>query len=222
MTDGSDEHDDSQVDHDVTEDSESADESMDSPGTRTPARTVPFGAFLAAVLVAAALGILAVVALSVGGESDAGNGDVEDARLAAGRFAERFLTFEHDNLDEWKKDVLALSTGGFAEEVESVESSLREMLGTEQISARSHVRDVFIGNVDNDSVTVVVLYDREVDDPDGDRVETNGYARLDMVRSESRWLVEQVVNLTNPGGSVPVPDAGSPSTTAGDEGTGGG
>lgn len=159
-----------------------------------PPRTVPVGAFVIAVLVAAALGILAVVALSTsGGDAD---DDLREARLAAGRFGERFLTFDHDELDRWKADVLSLSTGGFAEEVEEAEAALRRLVDETETDATAQVTDIFIGEIERGTVEVVLVYDREVRGA-SPRTETERYMQLTLIDVDGTWLVEDVVDIAS-------------------------
>lgn len=177
-------------------------------------RMVPAAAFVAAVMVAAVLAIVAVVGLtSSGGGEDA---ELRDARLAAGRFAERFLSFEHDRLDDWKADVLALSTGGFASEVETVEAGLRRLIGEAEIDATTQVTDIFIGEVDRGSVAVVLVYDRTVTG-ETSRSETDRYVQLGMVRVDGTWLVDSVLDIATAGGlgAAPAPPESTTTTTAG-------
>ena len=200
------------------------------PGTESPQRDpapserrmVPAGAFIIAVLVAGALAVLAVFALA---SSDGGNGGGEDqeVRLSAGRFAERFLTFEHDQLDAWKDDVLDLSTGGFAEEVEEVESGLRTLIAESELDAITQVTDIFVGEVERGGAEVVVVYDRELRGDGQGRTESDRYLQLAMVRIDGAWLVDNVLDIASAGdlgASVPPveegPDTSTPPTSAGE------
>lgn len=198
---------------------------MTEPGTTTEAeaprptgrerRTVPAGAFVIAVLVAGALAVLAAFALATDDGGDGGSGD-QEVRLAAGRFAERFLTFDHGDLDGWKDDVLELSTGGFAEEVEEVESGLRTLIAESELDAVTQVTDVFVGEVDRGAVGVVVVYDRELRGGEQGRTESDRYLQLSMVRIDGDWLVDNVLDIASAGdlgGSVP-PAEEAPATSA--------
>jgi len=196
-------------------------------GRRSPEprerRTVPAGAFIIAVLVAGALAVLAVFALASADGGNGADGEDQEVRLAAGRFAERFLTFEHDELDAWKDDVLALSTGGFAGEVEEVESGLRTLIAESELDAVTQVTDIFVGEVDRGGVEVVVVYDRELRGGAQGRTESDRYLQLAMVRIDGDWLVDNVLDIASAGdlgGSVaPVedsPDASAPPTSEGD------
>jgi hypothetical protein len=189
-------------------------DAAESPPPSRP-RTVPVGAFVAAVLVAGALGILAVVALADGGAGS--DGEAEDARFAAGRFAERFLSFDHDALDDWKAGVLSLSTGGFAGEVEDVEAGLRELIGESELDAETQVTEIFVGDVDSGTASVVLIYDRDVSSGDGVRSETDRYMQLEMNSVDGEWLVDNVVDIATAGGlDDPSPDASTPTTSAPD------
>ncbi len=189
---------------------------MTDDTTETPPaepRTVPAGAFIAAVLVAGALGILAIVSLASGGSG--GSSDADDARFAAGRFAERFLTFEHDALDDWKAGVLALSTGGFTSEVEDVEEGLRTLIGESELDATTQVTEIFVGDVDNGTASVVLIYDRDVNGATGTRSETDRYMQLEMNLVDGEWLVDNVLDISTAGGlGEPDPGPGDPATTS--------
>ncbi|WP_436796022.1 hypothetical protein [Actinospongicola halichondriae] len=170
-----------------------------------PGRTVPAGAFVAAVLVAGVLGILAIVALSSG--SGGNDASTEDARFAAGRFAERFLTFEHDALDDWKAGVLSLSTGGFTSEVENVEEGLRRLIGESELDASTQVTEIFVGDIDSGTVSVVLTYDRDVTGASGTRSETDRYMQLEMNQVDGEWLVDNVIDISTAGGLDEQPAA---------------
>lgn len=182
---------------------------------RPERRTVPVGAFAVAVLVAAALAVLAVFALASSDTSDEG-GDDQEVRLAAGRFTERFLTFDHDELDAWQDDVLALSTRGFAEEVEEVESGLRTLIAESELDAVTQVTDIFVGQVERGAVEVVVVYDRELRGGGPGRMESDRYMQLALVRIDGDWLVDNVVDLASAadlGGAAP-PSGENPGSSA--------
>ena len=140
------------------------------------------------------------------------------ARLAAGRFSEKFLTFKHDGLDEWKADVLALSTGGFSNEVDTVEEGLRRLIDQAQLDATAQVTDIFMGEIDKGSVSVVVVYDRDLTGSSGSRTETDRYMQLSLLSVDGEWLVDNVIDIasaqspTTPSGATPTTAA--PSTSA--------
>lgn len=181
----------------------------ETPGPERPdgPRTVPAGAFVFAVLVAAALGALALAALLI--DSDSGDADETAIRLAAGRFTETFLTIGHDDVEGWKDRVLELSTGAFAESVDDVEAGLRQLTAANEIDATAEATEIFVGVVDRGSVDVVVIYDRVVDGADGRRSETDRYLQLSMVRADGLWLVDNVIDIATAGAiGSPMSDTG--------------
>lgn len=181
----------------------------DPPREPAASRVVPASAFVAAVMVAAVLGILAVVALTAGG--DGGSDDeARAARLAAGRFGERFLTFDHEDLDRWKTDVLELSTGGFAGEVEEVESGLRRLIGESELDASTQVTDIFLGEVDRGSVSAVLIYDRSITGA-RNRTESDRYMQLELIQVDGVWLVDEVIDIATAGALGAV--SGQPADT---------
>ncbi|HEX4902076.1 MAG TPA: hypothetical protein VFV42_04650 [Acidimicrobiales bacterium] len=162
-----------------------------------PRRTVPAGAFVVAVMVAAALAILAVVALaSDDGGGEGGSGGDEEVRLAAGRFTERFLTYEGDDFESWKADIVALATGGFAEEFEEAERGLRVFFEEGARDAVAEVSDVFVGQEDRGALDVVVVYDREVSGGGEEGYnESDRYLQLSLLRVDGEWLVDDVIDV---------------------------
>ena len=193
------------------------------PAERTR-RTVPAGAFVVAVMVAAALAILAVVALASGDSGD-GEGSAagdQEVRLAAGRFTEQFLTYEGDDFEAWKADIVELSTGGFAEEFEEAERGLRVFFEEGARDAVAEVSDVFVGQEDRGAVDVVVIYDREVSGGGEEGyTESDRYLQLSLLRVDGEWLVDDVIDVATAadlgaGAGTPAPTTSSStsSTTA--------
>jgi hypothetical protein len=172
-------------------------------------RTVPVGAFAIAVIVAAALAVLAVFALA----SESGSGDDgrdREVRLAAGRFAERFLTYEGSDFESWRDEVLELSTGGFAEEFAQAESGLRVFFEEGARDAVARVTDVFVGDEARGTVEVVVSYDRVVSGQEDRFSEQDRYLLLSMIRVDGEWRADNVIDLASSGdlgGQGPPQDA---------------
>ena len=202
--------------HPELDDGSTYDDAATEPSPGRERRTVSAGAFVLAVMVAMALAVLAVVGFTMDSGEQAGD---QGIRLAAGRFAERFLTFDHDNIDQWKQEVLDLSTGGFAKEVADVESGLRRLIADNQLDATTQVTDIFVGQPERGAVDVVVIYDRDLSGTSGDRSEDNRYMQLSMVRVDGQWLVDNVIDVASAGdallpgaGGAPA-DSGASSTT---------
>lgn len=177
-------------------------------------RTVPVGAFAIAVLVAAALAILAVFALASESGSDDGGQDRE-IRLAAGRFSERFLTYEDSDFETWRDEVLELATGGFAEEFAEAESGLRVFFDEGARDAVARVTDVFVAEEERGTVEVIVSYDRVVTGGEDRFSESDRYLLLSLIRVDGEWRADNVVDLASsgdPGGAAP-PSGEDPTTS---------
>lgn len=185
----------------------------EAPTERTR-RTVPAGAFVVAVMVAAALAILAAVALASGGDDGDGASSDQEVRLAAGRFTEQFLTYDGGDFEAWKAEVLELSTGGFAEEFEEAERGLRVFFEEGARDAVAEVSDVFVGQEDRGAVDVVVIYDREVSGGGEEGyTEADRYLQLSMLRVEGAWLVDDVIDVATAGGPGGGTGAAAPTTS---------
>lgn len=180
-----------------TDPTDAASDHLETPrSTAGERRTVPAIAFVVAVAVAAVLGVLAIAAAASGGSGPSDR----DARVAAGRFAESFLSFRHDALDDWKETVLGLSTGGFANEVAEVESGLRQLIAQSRIDADATVTDIFVGEESRGAIDVVIVYDRAVATTDGTRTESDRYMQMSLVRVDGAWLVDSVIDIVSAGG----------------------
>lgn len=163
-----------------------------SGGAPAPRRTVPAGAFVVALMVAVACACLAVLALVL---RPGGDDEAQDARLAAGRFTDAFLTIEYDALDEWKAGVLALSTVGFADELDAAESLIETLVVADQIDAVPEITAVFVGDEDRGSIQTVVRYDWTLTGSGGVRTQPDRYLELTLLRVEEQWLVDDVVDI---------------------------
>jgi len=185
----------------------------EAPTERTR-RTVPAGAFVVAVMVAAALAILAAVALASGGDDGDGASSDQEVRLAAGRFTEQFLTYDGGDFEAWKAEVLELSTGGFAEEFEEAERGLRVFFEEGARDAVAEVSDVFVGQEDRGAVEVVVVYDRDVSGGEEEAyTESDRYLQLSLLRIDGAWLVDNVTDVATADDLVGTAPATQTTTT---------
>lgn len=187
------------------------DPDADGSGPPRAERTVPVGAFAIAVIVAAALAVLSVFALASDSGSDDGPRERE-VRLAAARFAERFLTYEGSDFESWRDEVLELSTGGFAEEFAEAERGLRVFFDQGARDAVARVTEVFVGDEERGTVEVVVSYDRVVSGEEDRFSEQDRYLLLSMIRVDGDWRADNVVDLASSGDL----GARSPPTSEGD------
>lgn len=183
---------------------------------RGPGRSVPLTAFVGAVFVAGLLGLLAVVALVVGGSDDA---DPSQARAVAGEYTERFLDLAHDDFDGWLQDMRSIGTAGFGESVGEREGELRALLLQTQVTWNGTVVDVFIAEEGDGVASAVVLFDLLVTDRDGPRTLPDQYLRMDLVEGSESWLVERVISITGGGTTIGVPTATTSPTAPVDSST---
>lgn len=181
-----------------------ADDTPEGDGPQQ-ARTVPLGAFVAALAVAA---VAVVVAVLSGGGGDGGE-DTTEVRLAAGRFAERFLTFDAADIDTWVADVLAVSTGGFAEEFERARGEgILALIEELDMESAAQVRETFVGDVGGGEAEVMVEVSYTITGAAGPRPADQQFLLLNLVRVDGVWLVDNVTDIASGGGlapAVPVP-----------------
>ena len=113
------------------------------------------------------------------------------------------------------------STGGFAGEVEDVEDGLRRLIGESELDATTQVTEIYVGDIDGGTASVVLIYDREVRSSAGTRSEADRYMQLEMNLVDGDWLVDNVVDISTDGGldapgdaNAPPAEAPPPTTTA--------
>lgn len=159
-----------------------------SPVRRT-SRAVVAG-LAAAVLVLAA--ILAITTLRLG--RDAGVSADRDSVLAAARQGVvNFTSLDYRNLDAQFRLIERAGTGAFLADLKAHEGDLRKSYVADQIVSQGRVLDAALTASSHDDATVVLFVDatlqaKTVKTP----VHTRYRARVQMVRSGDRWLVEEV------------------------------
>jgi hypothetical protein len=122
---------------------------------------------------------------------DAAAGDEQAVRLAASGFVEALLGYDHTDLPGWRDDVLARSGGDFAASFPELFATILEPLYTQlQASAESTVRETFVGQIEGDTATVVVLFDYTTHGPTtGDATAPDIYFSLELGRVDGEWVV---------------------------------
>ena len=156
------------------------------------------------------LAVLAAVLASRLSEERARHDEVEEV---AGRFAEALLTYDFDKLEESKKRVLDLSTGTFRKEYERAFAGGLEVLYQEtKARSKGTVTDVFVGSVEGDTATAIVVADAVAEGTSGTRRRVDSYIQLALVRVGGTWRVDGVTSLNF--GQEP----GSTTTTTGPPG----
>lgn len=144
------------------------------------------------VLSVALASLAAVLASRLESERDRRN-DVEEV---AGRFATALLTYNHDNLNEARERVLALSTGKFREEYEQAFAGGLDVLIREtKASSTGTVTDIFIGPVEGESAKAIVVANATTEGTTGTRRSVASYIQLVLVHVGGQWRVDGVTNL---------------------------
>lgn len=172
----------------------------------------PRWGFILFPLVALAAVSVALAALGWSEASDANTEleDAADARRVAAEFGEAYLSFDTDDVDGATDRLLTLATETFADEFESTRApSIEELFAAGDTVTRASVQDVFAGEVDGDRTRALVVVDIDASGPEGDQRLVGLSFVLEMVREDSRWLVDAV-------GPAPFPEVvGGPTGDAG-------
>ena len=155
------------------------------------------GRWLVGGLAVALAGLLVAIALVVLSR-DSGDDDLSAAQREVARAARAeavaFLTVDHDDMDPLIDAVLAGATGDFAEQYAAQRDTLtREAIRTEATST-GEVVALGVGDVDDDSATVLVAANSTVTNTStGPDPQVRYYRlRLDLVREDGRWLTSAV------------------------------
>lgn len=157
---------------------------------RAGRRTVPLGAFVVAVLAAVAMALVAIVAANTE-PSD----DTRAARVAAGQFVERFLTFDSADLSTWSAEVRTRIIPSFEAEFAEFEQeilSLAEAGGATSFRNEARVSELYVAEVERGTVAVVVQFDWQTTNAG---VFRDQYVQLLMVELDGSWLVSDVIDL---------------------------
>jgi hypothetical protein len=186
----------------------------DAPVDRPPNRTLVRA--LAVLTMVSFIGavVMAIFAARLAGELHRERDERQSATRTASRFAQVFLTYDYEHLDRTKQAVLKLSTGKFRTEYEQGVSALDQIFITTQSRASVVVKDVFTGEIDSGTVSIVVVADQAVDGITGAKRRLDAWLQLDLVKARSRWLVDGVTSLNfgQAPGTAAAP-AASPTTT---------
>lgn len=137
-----------------------------------------------------------------------------------------YLSFDTDDVDGATDRLLALATKRFSDEFESTRApSIEELFAAGDTITRASVQDVFAGEVESDRTRALVVVDIDASSPEGQQRLVGLSFVLEMVREDSRWLVDavgpapfpEVVGGPEPAGDEPpspTPSIAAPSTTA--------
>ena len=162
---------------------------------KAPSRTLLRSLALLTVVSVIGAVAMAVVAARLAGDLDQERDERQSATRVASRFAEVFLTYDFERLDRSKKAVLALSTGKFRREYEQGVGALDQIFQATKSRASVVVKDVFTGQIESDTVSIVVVADQVVEGISGTHRRLDAWLQLDLVKTRSRWLVDGVTSL---------------------------
>lgn len=158
--------------------------------SRTLTRSV---AVLAAVFFVTTVA-LAIVAASVYNSLRRERDDRDEVRQAASTFAARLLTFDYRRPEELQRAVKAMSTARFAREYDRAFPGLKELITAGQTTSDGAVSDVYLGDVDADGATAIVVVKTATNGKAGRRT-GDFYMELDMTKASAAWKVDGFTNL---------------------------
>lgn len=183
------------------EDGEPAREAVEPE--RAPSRTLTRSLAALAVLFFVTTVALGIVAASVYNSLRHERDDRDEVRRAASTFAGRLLTFDYRKPDELQKAVRAMSTDRFAREYDRAFPGLKELITVGQTQSDGSVTDVYLGDVDSNSATVIAVVNTKTTGKAGPRT-GDFYMELDMAKASGRWKVDGFTNLNFSGGGTPT------------------
>jgi hypothetical protein len=160
----------------------------------------------------------AVLAWQRGNDLQAAQDDHQDAARVAGDFTTAVLSYDYHDLSGSLDDVLALSSPEWGEQYENAWFSDQQPVIEElQAVAQVDVRDVMLGDEHDDAVSAVVLFNASIESQIGTRRLSGSYLRLDLVKVDGDWRVDNLAFLATTDQSL------DPATeTGGGQGQGGG
>lgn len=166
------------------------------------------------VALAAVSVVLAAIGWSEASDANAELDDASQARQVAAEFGEAYLSFDTDDVDGATDRLLSMVTEAFADEFESTRApSIEAIFAAGDTVTRASVQDVFAGELDGDRTQALVVVDIDASGPEGEQRLVDLSFVLEMVRSDSTWLVDAV-------GPAPFPEVvGGPTGDAPSEPT---
>ncbi|MCB0928000.1 MAG: Mce protein [Mycobacterium sp.] len=126
-------------------------------------------------------------------EAEAQRTDSEDARKAAVEYAKLLTSIDTAHLDEQMQKVIDGATGKFKETYASGSAALKEILKSNNASAKGNVLDSAVESVNGQDVVVLLFVDQAVTNatvPDP-RLDRNRM-KMTMTKVDGRWLTSNV------------------------------
>ena len=173
------------------------------PAARPPSRTLTRSLAVLAILFFVTTVALGIVAASVYNSLHHERDDRDEVRRAASTFAGRLLTFDYRKPDQLQKAVRAMSTDRFAREYDRAFPGLKELITAGETRSDGSVTDVYLGDVDSNSATVIAVVNTKTTGKAGPRT-GDFYMELDMAKASGRWKVDGFTNLNFSGGGTPT------------------
>ena len=188
------------------------------PADLPASETAPGGPSRSAFVLAVSLALLFAVVAAVLGvlvASGAGDdGDADDVRAAAGRFAEVAFTYDYRDPEDNRRRVADLSTPGFEEEYSRAFAGLTGLVEQVQSSSRATVNDVYVAEVDGSSALAVASVNLDLEGSAGPRTFYDVYVRIELQRLEGEWKVNDLAAITVPDATGEGQAGASTTTTA--------
>jgi len=124
--------------------------------------------------------------------------DRQDAASVAGEFATAVLSYDHRNLDGSVDAVVALSTPDWGREYENAWFQEQQPVVEElDAVARVDVRDVMLGEESDGVLPAIVVFNATIESQIGTRRLGGSYLRLDLVRHDGAWRVDDMAYLAS-------------------------
>ena len=140
--------------------------------------------------------VLAVVAASARSQLADERRDREDAERAARDMTTALLTYDHRDLEGWKRRVLALAAPAFRETFDrTFAESLAPAVTEAQATSSATVNDVFLTEDADGSASAIVVADTNARSTTQERAPFASYIRLDLIETDDGWRVQGVTNL---------------------------
>jgi hypothetical protein len=118
------------------------------------------------------------------------------ARDAAADFMTLLFTYRHDDFEVHEQEVLAGGTDRFDDfYTRSLDSGTRQSVLTTQAVSTATVRDAWIGELDGNDITVIVLLDTDNTSQLGRRQLTGAWFRVLLELHDGTWLVDEFTNV---------------------------
>jgi Mce-associated membrane protein len=186
-------------------------ESEPDPTDAEASKRRPWLLPLLAALVLAALLAVAVVAAVQRQQLAAERDDRKEIERVSGELATALLTYDFEHLDATRQRVLARATGKFRKEYQAAfDGGLTTLLTETKATSRGTVTDIYVGDIEDKSASVIVVANAVADGTAGRRASLGSYIQLDLVEVGGRWRVDGVTNLTfNSGASTTPTTAGN-------------